>query len=88
MLQIFDQYINIGKLIAANQTKSNEVLDVLNEISCSTNDRTSELYSLINDSNTKLDIKNVVIWSLLYKTKNKPQNIEKWLEKITKIIIF
>lgn len=87
LLQIFDQYISVEKLIAADQTKSDKVLDLINEISCSTTDRTSELYSLINDSNTKLDVKNVVIWSLLYKNKNKPQNMGKWLEKFTKIII-
>lgn len=87
LFQTFDQYINTEKLIAAEQLKLDKVLDLINEVSCSINERTSELYNLINDSNTKLDIKNIVIWSLLYKKKNIPQNVGKWLEKFTKIII-
>lgn len=84
LLQSFEQYL---PLTAADQIKSNKTLDLINEIGYSANDRTTELYHLITDSNTKLDITNIVIWSLLYKKSEHPPKIKKWLSHFTKIII-
>lgn len=76
------------KLVAADdQTKSDKVLDLINEIGCSTDDRTSELHHLINFSSTNLDIENVVIWSILYNNDKNTPKIEKWLNQFTKLII-
>lgn len=86
LLRLFNQYFSTKKLIAANQTNSDKVLDLINEINCSVNDRTSELYNLINVSSTKLNIENIAIWSLLYKKNKSPPNIEKWLTVVSKII--
>ncbi|XP_025206548.1 uncharacterized protein LOC112602598 [Melanaphis sacchari] len=84
LLRIFNQYL---PLYDADQIKSDKTLDLVNEIGYSENDRTTELYHLIKDSNTKLNITNIVIWSLLYKKSKHPLNIEKWLSYFTKIII-
>lgn len=84
LLQSLDQYL---PLTGADQIKSNKTLDLINEIGYSASDRTTELYHLITDSNTKLDITNIAIWSLLYKKSEHPPKIEKWLSHFTKIII-
>lgn len=68
-----------------DQTNSDEVMTLINEISFSKNDRTSELYNLINDST--LDVKNVAVWSLLFQKNKNPQRIEKWIEQFKKMII-
>ncbi|XP_015374969.1 PREDICTED: uncharacterized protein LOC107169671 isoform X2 [Diuraphis noxia] len=88
LLWTFNQYLATKPLLtAADQLKSDKVLDLLNEIGFSENDRTTELYNLIMDSNTKLDITNIIIWSLLYKKSEHPPKIKKWLSHFTKIII-
>lgn len=87
LLKTFNQYLTTQPLAAADKIKSDKVLDLINEIGYSTNDRTSELHNLIMDSNKKLDITNIVIWSLLYKKSNQPSKIETWLSYFTKIII-
>jgi len=87
LLRTFNQYLATQPLAVADQIKSDKVLDLINEISCSTNDRSTELHNLIMDSNTKLDITNIVIWSLLYKKSEQPSKIEKWLSHFTKIIV-
>lgn len=81
LLYLFNQYLTI------KNTFNNKVLNLIYEINCSKNDRTSELYNLISDSDTKLNIENVAIWSMLYKKNKNPPNIEKWLEQLTKVII-
>ncbi|XP_022170514.1 uncharacterized protein LOC111033881 isoform X2 [Myzus persicae] len=86
LLRSFNQYLATQPLTAADQIKSDKVLDLINEIGCSANDRTTELHNLITDSNTKLDITNIAIWSLLYKKSEHPTKIEKWLSHFTKII--
>lgn len=85
LLMLFKQYLTTAKIIDANS--NNNILDLINDIRCSTNDHTSELYSLISDTNPKFNIENIAIWSLLYKKNKNPPNIEKWLEQLTKIII-
>ncbi|XP_008190020.1 uncharacterized protein LOC100167297 [Acyrthosiphon pisum] len=87
LLRTFNQCLATQPLAVADQIKSNKVLDLINEIVDSTNDRTAELHNLIMESNTKLDITNIVIWSLLYKKSEHPSKIEKWLSHFTKIII-
>ncbi|XP_060840110.1 uncharacterized protein LOC132921230 isoform X1 [Rhopalosiphum padi] len=87
LLRMFNQYLAILPLTAADQIKSDQTLDLINEIEYSANERSSELYNLIIDSNTKLDIINIVVWSLLYKKSKHPPMIEKWLSHFTKIII-
>jgi hypothetical protein len=84
---MFNQYLAIQPLTAADQIKSDQTLDLINEIEYSANERSSELYNLIIDSNTKLDIINIVVWSLLYKKSEHTPMIEKWLSHFTKIII-
>jgi len=87
LLRLFDQFFSTEKSIAVNQTNSAQVLDLINEISCSTKDRTSELYNLINISNIKLNIENIVLWSLLNKKNKTPPNIQKWLSMLSKVIL-
>lgn len=87
LLRTFNQYLATQPPTAADQIKSDKVLDLINEIGYSANDRTTELHSLITDSNTKLDITNIIIWSLLYKKSEHPPKIQKWLSHFTKIII-
>lgn len=87
LLRLFDQHLATEKLIAADQTKTNKVLDLINEISYSTNNRTSELFNLINIGDTTLDVENVAIWSVLYKKNINAPKIDKWLEQMEKIII-
>jgi len=87
LLRSFNQYLATQPLTAADKVKSDKVLDLINEIGYSGNGQTTELHNLINDSNTKLDIINIVIWSLLYKKNEHPSKIEKWLSHFTKIII-
>lgn len=86
-LKLFDQYLATEKLTNLDQENFNKDLDLVHEISCSMNDRTSELNNLVNVSDLQLDIKNVAIWSLLYKKNNKLPKLEKWFQCITKIII-
>lgn len=81
LLRLFNQHL------AADQTNSDKVLNLINEMSCASSDRTSELDNLINDSNTKLDIANVALWSLLYKKNNSSPKTKKWTEQLTKLII-
>jgi len=87
LLRTFNQYLATQPLTDADQIKSDKDLDLINEISYSANDRTTELHNLITESNTKLDITNIVIWSLLYKRSEHPSKIEKWLSHFTKIIM-
>jgi hypothetical protein len=88
LLRLFNHYLVTEKPVAADdQTKSDNVLDLINEIGCSTDDRTSELHHLINFSSTNLDIENVVIWSILYNNDKNTPKIEKWLNQFTKLII-
>jgi len=87
LLRFFDEHLASEKLILVDQAKSNEVLDLINEISLSSNSRTSELNNLVNISNTKLDIENIAIWSLLYKKKKNAPKVEKWLEQLNKTIM-
>lgn len=87
LLRLFNDHLATKTLIAADQKETTKVLDLINEINCSTNDRTSELYNLIDVSNTMLDLENIAVWSLLYKKNNSPPNIKKWMEPITKKII-
>lgn len=86
LLLIFNQFLASEKL-KTDQSKSNKVLELINEIACSTNDRTPELYNLINVSNIQLDIVNVALWSLLYQKNQISPKIQKWLEQLTKMII-
>lgn len=87
LLRFFDEHLAYEKLIPADQTKSNEVLDLISAISLSSHSRTSEINNLVNISNTKLDIENVAIWSLLYKKKKNAPKIEKWIELLRKTIM-
>jgi len=87
LLRTFNQSLATQPLTAADQIKSDKVLDLINEIGYLASDRTTELHNLIMDSNTKLDITNIIIWSLLYKKNEHPSKIEKWLSHFTKIII-
>lgn len=87
LLRIFNQYLATIPLTADDQIKFDKDLDLMNEIVYSANDRTPELHLLIMDSNTKMDIKNIVIWSLLYKKRESPPKVQKWLSHFTKIII-
>jgi len=87
LLRTFNQYLTTQPLSAADKIKSDKVLNLINEIGYSTNDQTSELHNLIMESNKKLDITNIVLWSLLYKKSNQPPKIETWLSHFTKIII-
>lgn len=89
LLRLFNHHLATETLSLADQTNSDKVLDLINEINCSTNDRTSELSDLINDSNTILNLENIAVWSSLYKNNNfnSSPNIKKWVEQMTQIII-
>ncbi|VVC31945.1 Hypothetical protein CINCED_3A001315 [Cinara cedri] len=87
LLRLFNHNLTTETQRTVDQTNSDKILDLINDINCSTNDRTSELYNLITDSNTILDLKNIALWSLLYKKHNIPPNIEKWIEQMKNIII-
>jgi len=87
LLRTFNQYLATQPPTAADKIKSDKILDLINEIGYSANDRTTELHNLITVSNTKLDITNIIIWSLLYKKSEQPSKNEKWLSHFTKIII-
>lgn len=87
LLRLFNQYLATETLNVANQTDSDKILDLINEISCATTDGTSELNNLINDSNTKLNINNIALWSLLYKKNNNLPKTKKWIEHLTKLIM-
>lgn len=84
LLYLFNQYLAVTKTIVDFNEKD---LDLIYEINCSKNDRSSELYNLISDSDTKLNIKNIATWSLLYKKNKNPSNIEKWLEHFKNIVV-
>jgi hypothetical protein len=86
LLRLFNQYLATETLNVADQRNS-DILDLINEISCSTTDRTSELNNLIHGSNAKLDIDNIALWSLLYKKNNNPPKTKIWIENLTKQII-
>ncbi|XP_025414737.1 aminoacyl tRNA synthase complex-interacting multifunctional protein 2-like, partial [Sipha flava] len=83
LLRLFNQYLATETLNVADQRNS-DILDLINEISCSTTDRTSELNNLIHGSNAKLDIDNIALWSLLYKKNNNPPKTKIWIENLTK----
>lgn len=85
LLWFFNQFLTSETLISAEQANSDKVLTKINEISFSKNDRTSELYNLINDST--LNVKNVAIWSLLFQKNKSPQNNKKWMEQLAKMIL-
>lgn len=87
LLWSIDKFLALTTRISSEQTISDSVMTLINEIGFSKNDRTSELYDIINDSTKILDVKNVAVWSLLYKKKNNPQRIEKWIEQLTKMIV-
>jgi len=86
LLRLFDKYFSTEKLITAKQTTSDILLDLIHDINWCPNDYASELYPLITVSNTKLNIENIVLWSLLYKNKNNPPNVVKWLTVVSKMI--
>lgn len=86
-LRLLNQYLTTEKLSPTDQANSKKVLDSVHEISCSINDRTSELLNLINVLDTKLDIKNIALWSLLFKKNKSSPKVEKWLEQLTKLFI-
>lgn len=83
LLLMLHSYLSPDKLVSVESCK---LLELINDIAGST-DRTPELYSLINVSNTQLDLVNVILWSLLYQKKQIPPRIQKWLEPLTKMII-
>lgn len=87
LLRLFDQCLATEKVIPVNQVEVDKVLNLIDDISCSTSGRTSELYNLVNISDTKLDIENIILWSLLYRKARNSPKIEKWLELMRKIIV-
>lgn len=87
LLKLFDQCLATEKVIPVDQVEFDKVLNLIDDISRSTSGRTSELYNLINISDTKLDIENIILWSLLYRKARNSPKIEKWLEVMKKIII-
>lgn len=87
LLRLFDQCLATEKVIPADQVEFDKVLNLIDDISRSTSGRTSELYNLVNISDTKLDIENVILWSLLYRKNRNAPKIEKWLEILRKIIV-
>lgn len=84
LLRLFDQCLATEKVIPADQVELDKVLNLIDDISCSTSGRTSELYNLVNISDTKLDIENIILWSLLYRKARNSPKIEKWLELMKK----
>lgn len=88
LLRLFNDHLATKTLVTTDEKKSNKVLDLVDKINCSTDDHISELYDLINVTNPLLDLENIAVWSLLYKKNNNPPNIKKWMERITKKIIF
>lgn len=87
LLRFFDQCLATEKVIPVDQVEVDKVLNLIDDISCSTSGRTSELYNLVNISDTKLDIENIILWSLLYRKARNSPKIEKWLELMRKIIV-
>lgn len=85
LLWFFYECLTSETTISADQTNSDKVKTLIDEVSFSKTDRTSELYNLINDST--LNVTNVAIWSLLFQKNKRSQKIEKWMEQFEKMII-
>ncbi|XP_050535554.1 uncharacterized protein LOC126902387 isoform X2 [Daktulosphaira vitifoliae] len=88
LLRLFYQYLATESLFIIDQVNFDKEMDLIHSIKFSSDDRLSELCNLIDPTSLKLDIGKVAIWSLLNNKKEKcPKSIEKWFEKITKMIL-